>query len=84
MNLFCPQAEHVVAGSDERKAGDVRWTFVQSAAVVLDDCENDGGFLGTDVGGGHVGVECCRFVLERCCRIIFEKISIRTFGDIQV
>lgn len=55
----------------------MRWTYVQGAVVVLDDCEKDGGLLGADVGGGHVGVKCCRFVLERCCWFIFDETWIR-------
>ena len=38
---------------------DVRWAYVQGAVVVLDDCEEDDGLLGAEVGGGHVGVKCC-------------------------
>lgn len=72
VNLFWLQAEHVSAES-ERRDGDVRWTYVQGAVVVLDDCEEDGGLLGADVSGAHVGVKCCRFVLERCCLFIRGK-----------
>lgn len=73
MNSFCLQAEHVIAESERRRDGDVRWTYVQGAVVVLDDCEEDGSLLGADVGEGHVGVRFCRFVLERCCLFILEK-----------
>lgn len=39
-------------------AVDVRWTYVRGAVVVLDDCEEDGGLPGADVGREHVGVKC--------------------------